>query len=107
VFFELFVIVKLITNVQKREFLAPSLVRWVHCVMHFQTHCTENSKQIFPGMKLHSLVHNSYIHVSVSDLYIPTSGPPTLPQFCNEYIIGPCLQCRKKGPKANQDMCNI
>jgi hypothetical protein len=27
------------------------------------------------------LVPNSYIHVSVSNLYIPTSGPPILPQF--------------------------
>ncbi len=36
-----------------------------------QRHCTENSKQIFPEMKLRGLVPNSYIHVTVSDLYIP------------------------------------
>ncbi len=41
-------------------------------------HCTENSKQIFPEMKLRSLVPNSYIHVSVSKLYIPTISPPIL-----------------------------
>jgi hypothetical protein len=29
-------------------------------------------------MKLRSLVHNSYIHVSVSDLYNPTIGLPIL-----------------------------
>jgi|LakMenE01Jun11ns_1017448.scaffolds.fasta_scaffold8823325_2 hypothetical protein len=37
-----------------------------------QRHYTENSKQIFPEMKLRGIVLNSYIHVSVSDLYIPT-----------------------------------
>jgi hypothetical protein len=40
-----------------------------------QMQCTENSKQIFPEMKLRGLVPNFYIHVSVSDLYIPTIGP--------------------------------
>jgi hypothetical protein len=34
-------------------------------------HCTENSKQIFPEMKLCGLFRNSYIHVSVTDLYNP------------------------------------
>jgi hypothetical protein len=38
-----------------------------------QRHCTENWKQIFPGKKLRGLVPNSYIHVSGSDLYIPSS----------------------------------
>jgi hypothetical protein len=28
-------------------------------------------------MKLRGLIPNFYIHVSVSDLYIPTIGPPT------------------------------
>jgi hypothetical protein len=34
-------------------------------------HCTENSKHIFPEMKLSGLVPNFYIHVSGSNLYIP------------------------------------
>jgi hypothetical protein len=38
----------------------------------FALHCTENTKQIFPEMKLRGLVPNFCIHVSVSDLYIPT-----------------------------------
>ncbi len=38
----------------------------------------ENSKQIFPEMKLCGLVPNSYIHISVSDLCIPTIGLPIL-----------------------------
>jgi hypothetical protein len=42
--------------------------------------CTENSKHIFPEMKFRGLVPNSYIHVSVSDLYIPTIGPSLLLQ---------------------------
>jgi hypothetical protein len=34
----------------------------------------------YSQMKLCGLVPNSYIHVSVSDLYIPVIGPPTLLQ---------------------------
>ena len=44
-------------------------------VRNSNVHCTENSKHIFPGMKLHGLVPNFYIHVSVSDLYIPAVRP--------------------------------
>ncbi len=36
--------------------------------------CAENLFFVFPEMKLHGLVPNSYIHVSVSDLYIPRIG---------------------------------
>jgi hypothetical protein len=39
---------------------------------------TENSKQIFPEEELRGYSPNSYIHVSVSDLYIPLSGMPVL-----------------------------
>ncbi len=35
-------------------------------------HCVENSKQIFPEMKVRGLVPNFYTHESVSDLYIST-----------------------------------
>jgi hypothetical protein len=45
-----------------------------------QRHNTENSKQIFPGKKLRGLSPNFHIHVSVSDLYIPTIGLPVLLQ---------------------------
>jgi hypothetical protein len=37
-------------------------------------HCTENSIYVFPEMKLHRIIPNSYIHVSVIDLYIPRIG---------------------------------
>jgi hypothetical protein len=34
------------------------------------THCTENPIYVFPEKELRSLSPNSYVHVSVSDLYI-------------------------------------
>jgi hypothetical protein len=45
-----------------------------------QRHNTENSKQIFPGKELRGYSPSSYIHVSVSDLYIPLIGLPILLQ---------------------------
>ncbi len=42
----------------------------------FCTHCNENPIYVFPEMKLRGHVPNSYIHVSVSDLYIPRIGLP-------------------------------
>ncbi len=39
-------------------------------------HCTENPIYVFPEIKLRGLIPNSYIHVSVSDLYIPRIGLP-------------------------------
>jgi hypothetical protein len=38
-------------------------------------------------MKLRNLVSHSYIYVSVSDLYIPTIGPP----ICCSKIDGPTV----------------
>jgi hypothetical protein len=40
------------------------------------TYCTENPIYVFPEMKLRALIPNSYMHVSVSDLYIPRIGLP-------------------------------
>ncbi len=45
-----------------------------------QRHTTENSKQIFPEKELHGLSPNFHVHVSVSNLYIPTIGLPVLLQ---------------------------
>jgi hypothetical protein len=50
-------------------------------------HCTE-TKQIFPEIELRSLVSNFYIHVSVSDFYIPMIG--TVRLFC-------CIALRTDG----------
>jgi hypothetical protein len=41
-----------------------------------QVHCTESPINVFPEIKLRGLVPNSYIHVSVRDLYIPRIGLP-------------------------------
>jgi hypothetical protein len=35
---------------------------------------------VFPEIKLRGLGSNFYIHISVSDFYIPTIGPPILKQ---------------------------
>jgi hypothetical protein len=50
-------------------------------------HNTENSKQIFPENELCGLSPNIHIHVSVSNLYIPTIGLP----FLLQNICGPIL----------------
>ncbi len=41
---------------------------------------TENVKQIYAETKLRNLSPNSYIHVSVNDLFIPKIGLPILLQ---------------------------
>ncbi len=38
-------------------------------------HCTKNRIYVFPKKELRGLSANSYIHVSVRDLYIPRIGP--------------------------------
>jgi hypothetical protein len=57
-----------------------------------QRHYAENSKQIFPEMKLRGVSPRFYIHVSVSDLYITTIGLPILLQ---ENIGGPIVRIYK------------
>jgi hypothetical protein len=47
---------------------------------HIARYNIENSKQLFPEEELRSLSPNFYIHVSVSDFYFLTIGPPILPQ---------------------------
>ncbi len=42
----------------------------------FPLHCKEISIYVFSEKELRSLSHNFHIHVSVSDLCIPTIGPP-------------------------------
>jgi hypothetical protein len=50
---------------------------------------SENSNQIFPKNKLRGLSPNFHIHVSVSDLYIPTVGLSILLQ--ENTVCGPIL----------------
>jgi hypothetical protein len=42
----------------------------VRRVAEWGVHCTKNPSYVFPEMKSRGLVPSSYIHVSVSDLYI-------------------------------------
>jgi hypothetical protein len=44
------------------------------------THCKEDSKYLFPEIKLRGLVPNFRIHTFVSELFIPRIGPPILLQ---------------------------
>jgi hypothetical protein len=37
-------------------------------------HCIENLIYAFPEMKLRGIIPNSYVHVSVSELFIPRMG---------------------------------
>ena len=48
----------------------------LHVSARYTIHCTENPIYVFPEMKLGGLVPNSYIHLSVKDLYITRIGLP-------------------------------
>jgi hypothetical protein len=60
-------------------------------------HCTENPIYVFPEIKLRDLVPNSYIHVSVSDLYIPRIGMPVLLQADQSWEYINCSQIHECG----------
>jgi hypothetical protein len=51
-------------------------------------HCKEDPVYVFPEMKLRGLVPNFHVCVSVSDLYIPSIGPPILLQKIKGQIVG-------------------
>jgi hypothetical protein len=65
---------------------AQMFVKWIV----IKVHCKEKfrkMKQIFPEKEYRGLSPNFHIHVSVSELYIPTMGLPLL----LEEICGPIL----------------
>ncbi len=49
-----------------------------HPLIQAPLHCKEDPIYLIPEMKLCGLIPISFIHVSVSELYIPTIGPPIL-----------------------------
>jgi hypothetical protein len=53
-----------------------------------QSNNTEDSKQIFTEKELHGHSPNFHIHVSVSDLYIPTIDLPIVLQEIGGLILG-------------------
>ncbi len=59
------------------QYTIDSNAGWQAC----QLHCKEDPVYVFPEKKLRCLVLNFNIHVSVSDLYIPTIGPIILLQL--------------------------
>ncbi len=59
----------------------------IHCGT-LQRHNAENFKQIFPEKEYRGLSLNFHIHVSVSELYIPTMGPSFLLEEICEPILG-------------------
>ncbi len=61
----------------------------VHCTL--QRKNAKNSKQIFPKKEYRGLSPNFHIHVSVSELYIPTMELP----FLLVEICGPILEIYK------------
>jgi hypothetical protein len=48
----------------------------------------ENLKQIFPEKEYRGISPNFHIHVSVSELYIPTMGLPVLLEEICRLILG-------------------
>ncbi len=62
---------------------------FIACALQRQN--AEKLKQIFPEKKYRGLSPNFHIHVSVSELYIPTMGLP----FLLEEICGPILEIYK------------
>jgi hypothetical protein len=57
-------------------------------VFKLRVHCTENLIYLYPEMNLRCLVPNSYIHVSLSDLYFPRFGLPIWLQKIGRLILG-------------------
>jgi hypothetical protein len=49
---------------------------------------TKISKQIFPIKEYRGLSSNIHIHASVSDLYLPTIGPPILLEEICKPLVG-------------------
>ncbi len=64
----------------------PLRIQQTLFLLALHRHNTENSKQIFSEKELRDHSPNSYIHVSVSDLYILTIGLSILLQENQEYI---------------------
>jgi hypothetical protein len=71
-------------QVKKQIFLFKKTVR---CDFP-HIYCKEDPIYVFPEMKLRVLDPSFHIHLCVSDLSIPTSGPPILLQKIGGLIVG-------------------
>ena len=59
-------------------------------------HCNDNPIYVFLFWKLHGVSPSFHIHVSVSDLYIPTIDLPILLQEICGPILGLCKSLTDK-----------
>jgi hypothetical protein len=69
-------------------FLDSDKVKSKKCCCTLQRQNAENLKQIFPEKEYRGLSPNFHIHVSVSELYIPTMGLPVLLEEICRLILG-------------------
>ncbi len=58
----------------QQEIIRASQDMFVSTTVTAKLHCTNNLIYVFPEIKLCGLVPNSYIYVSVSNLFIPRFG---------------------------------
>ncbi len=86
-----------------QKYSIDSNAGWQAC----QLHCKEDPVYVFPEKKLHCLVLNFHIHVCVSDLYIPATGPPNLLSDLYSLTIGPpfCYSRSIVGYNSLTDTC--
>jgi hypothetical protein len=56
--------------------------------LYLVVHCKQDPLYVFPEKKPRRLIPNFFIHVSVSDTYIPTIGLPILLQFGAVSFLG-------------------
>ncbi len=77
---------------EKKEYLVKKRRGTRECIVlqydSQTTHYKQDPIYVFPEMKLHSLVLNFHIHVSVSDLYIPMIGPHISCSRIDRPIVG-------------------
>jgi hypothetical protein len=68
--------------------------KFAHKNLSGALHCTENPNYLLPEKKQRDLSPNFHIHVSVSDLYIPTIGPPIFLQQNRQIDRAQKHECR-------------
>jgi hypothetical protein len=74
--------------VSKYIFVTQIKLYIIICDAALQRQNAENLKQIFPEKEYRGLSPNFHIHVSVSELYIPTMGLPALLEEICRLILG-------------------
>ncbi len=69
-------------------------IQYARCLLYLHhkvaagVHCKEDTDLCIPRNELRGFVPSFHIHVPVSDLYIPTIGPPVLLQQQGRSIVG-------------------